>query len=327
MSQRGQAILMVILILGTIMAGVVIFGSKRQSDSGKLIERLDTSQAAQEVLSAAGKRVQTIYANESSCDPDVLDRRLSNMSNLPSNAVTAFGANMSYAVAQPSLAGVAARAGLCSGGVPAGRGCRQFGIPLEGRVYLVTAGLVATGAPDAARAGGDCPRDASIRLSVTIGGNLFYQMFTLINICTYDSCGTTLDDFTGVTGYSSGTFTDPCTGANANILARWHGSIVSPSPSTNVVTLDDIRWARRYLETGGANIGETTFMAGMAGVASGNGACSPANSNNQCVYRHCIPAFDLNRDRTNNEVDLAILESFLRGYLPSLSPNELDPRY
>jgi type II secretory pathway pseudopilin PulG len=330
---KGQATLMVVLMLGVILAAVVLFGAMRQADMAVLIERLDTSQTAQEVLSAAAKRVQNIYANQAGCDPESLDTRLSCLPAISSDPTT-FGAGMSFAVAQPanpadlSLDG---RTNRCSGTnnatvCPAGfanTGCRQFAVPLENRVYVVTVGAVVTGPP--LTAGRDCPRDASIRLSVAVGGNVYFQRFTLINICTLDSCNTTFDDFTGITA-SAATFTltAACSGTNANVPARRYGSIVSTV--NNVINLNDLRWARRYVETGAGGVGETTFMYTTSPISDMNGACAPGTSANQCRFGRCIPAFDLNRDRTNNEADLAIMEVFMRGYLPFLPVNQLDPR-
>lgn len=324
MKQRGQAILLVILILGVIMSAVVMFGSKRQADTGVLIERLDVSQTAQEALSNAARKIQVIYANESGCDPDVLDSRLSTIANLPTNPTTAYGAGMSYAVAQPGIAAAAGKANLCA----TATGCRQFGIPIENRVYVVTAGAVVTGTGQAS--GLDCPRDATIRLSLAAGGNVYFQRFSLTNICTFDSCNATHDSFSGFVAYSvpaeGATFADGCTGANANVPGKWHGSIINPIVASSGTTVQDIRWARRYLETGGGSTGETSYMYFSSAITSGNGSCTEANSDGQCRLRNCIPAFDLNRDRTNNEIDLAILEGFMRGLLPVLSPNAIDPR-
>lgn len=344
MKQRGQAILMVIMILGALMAVVVIFGAKRQSDISKLVDKLDSSQAAQEAMAAAAKKVQYVYANESGCDPDILDSRLSRLAPVP--AATDFGTGMSYAIAQTPMddsaraaASKAAVAALSSdersNHCTAASGCRQIGVPLENRVYIVTVGAVVTPTVDGTSGTHDtCARDATVRLSLAIGGNVFFQRFTLTNICTYKSCvanstvGADLDTFDGITAVStgaSGYFTQSlaCTGGSSGVPARWHGSITSSTDSQ--IVKDDIRWARRYLETGGGGVGETTFMYGTPSTTTSNGACAVAESNSQCVGVPCVPAFDLNRDKTNNEVDLAILENFLRGYLPSLSPNFLDP--
>lgn len=344
MKQRGQAILMVIMILGAIMALVVIFGAKRQSDISKLIDKLDSSQTAQEAMAAAAKKVQYVYANESGCDPDILDARLSRLPPVP--AASDFGTGMSYAVAQVPLddpSRIAASKVLIaalttderSNHCTATSGCRQIGVPLESRVYIVTVGAVVTPTVDGTTGTHDtCARDATVRLSLAIGGNVFFQRFTLTNICTYKSCianssvGSNLDSFDGITAVSTGSagyFTQSlaCTGGSSGIAARWHGSITQATNSQ--IVKDDIRWARRYLETGGGGVGETTFMDGTPSSTTKNGACDVAESNNQCVGVPCVPAFDLNRDKTNNEVDLAILENFLRGYLPSLSPNFLDP--
>lgn len=331
---RGQAILILILVLGMIISFVVIFGAKRQEDLSVLLDKLENGQVAQEIMAGAAKRVQVIYSAESGCDPDVLDQRLSRLSSVDSLA-TSYGAGFSFAVAQPTVtADLNARANRCT----SPSGCRQLAVPLENRVYIATIGRVATEEKETTATCADgtprpqqCPRDATVRISTAIEGTVYFQRFSLINICTYTSCGcvesTNTDNFTGFLAEATGSFvtqTLPCTGLNSNVPARFHGSIVSSTPSD--INADDIRWGRRFLETGGSTVGETTYMYVTSPILStdGNGTCAPLNSAGQCI-KNCIPAFDLNRDRVNNEVDLAILESFMRGLIPSLSPNRLDP--
>jgi len=230
---------------------------------------------------------------------------------------------MSYAVAQPKMLGAGNLPAAANRCTPAnGKGCRQFGVPLENRIYIATAGAVVM---KAGQGGGlDCPRDATVRISMAAGGNVYYQRFSLINICTFDSCASD-DDFTGLPAVAvsgeGATYADAC----GSLPQRWHGSMTSVPPDEANITVDDLRWARRYIETGAAHIGETNFLY-HTGVPTGNGTCTRAASSNQCANRNCVPAFDLNRDRTNNEIDLAILEAFLRGFVPVLSPSKIDPR-
>ena len=308
-SSSGQSLLMTIMLLGVILASVIMWGAKRRADVAKVAERLDTSQTAYEVLSAASKKVQAIYANESSCDPDVLNTRLSRFSSLPS-AVTTLGydASFSYAIAQPAASGTQ-RYNFCSAGY-----CRQFAIPLENRIFVVTVGKVAS---DAKVGTADCPRDATVRLTVAIGGNVYRQRSTLINVCTLTSCaGASFSTATATAGADAGwAATTACT--DAVVPSRYYGAITTPGVLATAIDVDDLRWGRRYLETGGAAIGETTYMVTTA-FTSGNGSCTAAGSASQCKLRNCIPAFDLNRDGANNESDLAIFEYFLRGYLATL---------
>lgn len=315
--ESGQGLLFLVLIMGSIMAFIIIFGAKRQADVSTLVERLETSQAASEALSAAAKRIQHIYANESGCDPDLLEKRLNRMESLPdSPTALGLGTGYTYAIAQPNVSDSKEREGRCN----LGSGCRELAIPIDGRIYVVRAGYIAT--PNYAGAANDCPRDATVRLSVAVKGSLYKMRATLINICTLQSC-TGSDSFNAPTITASSaqgwTATMACTGAFAGTGARYRGSMVSAT--NTVINVDDLRLARRYLETGGGEDGETTYM--YVGAVNGNNACTPATSNNQCVDRPCIPALDLNRDKRNTDVDLAILEYTLRGYMTSLPVTRL----
>lgn len=342
--ERGQGLLLAIMCLGMIMAGVVLFGATKGRHLAQGVQKLDTGQAAYEALAAAGKRVQTIYANESGCDPETLDARLSRLDPLPVSAstlgtglVTGSGTKSSYyVIAQPRATTQEQRENRCSGGT----GCRQIAVQVENSYYIVTVGAVSSD-PDTRT--GDCARDASVRLSVAVNGNVFFQRFTLTNLCTLASCNcTTLACAAADAGFtsksltvSSGITTTACTGGNSNIPARRYGSLVSAT--NTLVTTNDLRWARTYLETGGGAVGDTNFIYSttpvvpvtVGAVTVRNGACFPANSLDaggaqQCLYSPCFPALDLNRDGNNNESDLAIMENYLRGYITSLPVNELD---
>lgn len=315
-NNSGQALLMSILIIGMVMAAIILYGSRRQSDVAILVERLDTSQTAYEVLSAAAKKIQIIYSNESGCDPDVLNNRISRFTNLPTLATSLGYTNVTYAIAQPSRTTAAEKYNFCNNASTTG--CRQLGIPLENRVFVVTVGAVVS---EANPGSGDCPRDATVRLSVTIGGNLYMQRATLINLCTLASCGTGASSFSTATANVSLDTGAATTSACGFLPVRYYGSITSSPPvaSNTTINVNDLRWARRYLETGGAGVGETTYMIPSASITDGsNGSCAPASSASQCNSRNCVPAFDLNRDKTNNDSDLAILEYYLRGFLATL---------
>ncbi|HEY8280684.1 MAG TPA: hypothetical protein VIH99_13730 [Bdellovibrionota bacterium] len=323
--QNGQAMMIAILCLGTIMAGVVMFGSRRQENMSKEIGRNDTTQAAYEALASVARRVQFMYSNESACDPETLDNRLSEIQDLPTN-VTGLFSGMEYAVAQPNVASTTARKNLCSSG--SNKGCRQIAVPLDGKVYVVTVGAVSRDDKPGGRVA-DCPRDASVRLSTTVNKNVYVQNITLTNLCTLKSCtGTGFDSNSLSTGWTlTGTMqTASCTGSNSTVVARNYGGGFTSSSSTTSMKMDDLRWARRYLETGGGDSGEVTYALG--GDVSGNAtvrACTVANSVSQCKFRDCYPALDLNRDGMNNDTDLAILENFMRGYLSALPVNALSP--
>ncbi len=326
--QDGQAMILAIMCIGVIMATIVIYGSKRVEDMSKVVNKLDNSQAAYEALAAAAKRVQYIYANESGCDPETLDARLSALTELPASPAALGGlsfnsGDLAYAIAQPSLASPQ-KENRCTGG----SGCRQFAIPIDTFLYIVTAGSVSR---DSDIRTGDCPRDASVRLSVAVNKNVYFQRVTLTNICSIAACDTDPPTGAGGRGFSgisltlSGAVnTAACTGANSNIPIRKYGGGFTEAVATNLTT-NDLRWARRFLETGGEGVGETNYLYTTDGlIAAGNGSCSEALSASQCQNKNCFPAFDLNRDRTNNDADLAILENFLRGYINSLPVNELN---
>jgi hypothetical protein len=327
---KGQAILFVVLILGVIMAGVVFFGAKRQDDVDTLIQRLDGTQTANEILTSAAKRVQQIYSNESGCDPDVLDTRLSRLARLPTApADLGFGASFQYAAAVPGSLSAAVRQNRCDASAT---GCRQLAFPLENLIHVVTVGAVVTGA----KAGtGDCPRDAIVRLSTSIKGQVYSQRVSLINICSFDSCNSS-DDFSFLTNTGANTFRNAGT-SNAGsawdhndwvaacgaLPATWYGSIVWNSANENwKAGIDDLRWLRRYLETGAGAVGETTYMT-FASTPSGNGACSSNTA--LCVGQACVPGVDFNRDRRVNEDDLAIFEKALRGFVPALPASAILP--
>jgi hypothetical protein len=326
-NHRGQGVLMTVLLLGMVMAFVIMFGAKRQTDVAVLVSRLDASQTAYEVLAAATKRVQSIYANEAGCDPTSLNLRLSRLVALPvaaSISTLNFGASVAYAVAQNNETGAQLsaieRANLCTGLNSPAVGCRQLAINLENLVYVVTVGNVVAG--DNGGVITDCPRDAVFRVSVAINGSVFSQWASLINVCTLTSCGTGVDSYDKVAPATAGiavTVGAPTTTACATLPSRSYGSLTSAATTT--INVDDLRWARRYLETGGGSVGETSYMVGASAAAllvpPTNGACTPAQTV-QCFGRACVPAFDLNRDKTNNEADLAILELYLRGFLMSL---------
>lgn len=307
--QGGQAILLSVLLLGSIMALVVVLGGKRQTDLHRIVLEMNEAQQASEALVAAARIVQRMYSAESGCDPDVLDARLSRLGALPQNA-TSFGlGNLSYAIAQPKGSTKEARENRCVGG----SGCRQIGIPLERHVLIVTVGEIVADDPDPS--GKDCPRDATVQLSVGISGELYYRRVSLVNICTISSCPTTSAySFKGVGGTITSAW--PNTTACGLLPARKYGSIVSEAAKPSYISVEDLRWARRYLDTGGGGTGDTTYANG--GVATQNVACVPASSSGQCYPIPCVPPFDLNRDKTNNEADLAILEYYLRGFIPRL---------
>lgn len=314
--QSGQAVLMSVMLLGIIMATIIVFGAKRLADVSLVTARLDSGQSAAEVLSAAAKRVQAIYANESSCDPRVLNTRLSRLPNLALDPTTlGLGSSVTYITAQPGLTSAsAARFNLCD---TTGLGCRQLAINLGNKIYVVTVGNVITHYVDPGTTPTDSPQDAAFRLSVTIAGSNFSQWSTLENICTLGSRYG--DQFTGttVTVPSSGSITAP---ACSNIPVRHYGAITGGTVATpyTIISVDDLRWARRYLETGAGSVGETSYMVyNTPNPETTNGSCPAATNPTICKGQDCIPALDLNYDLTNNEADLAILEHLLRGYLLS----------
>ena len=327
LQQKGQAVVVTVLLLGAILASITILAAKRNANISKITAKAEAAQLAQEVLSSAAKILQRRYAQDAGCDPATFRTGIAAGSNLPTNPddLGLGPTGMDYVLAQASGATSADRQNRCTSAT----GCRQLAFALRNRVYIVTIGAVLSDSPSRA-IGTACPRDVTVRLSVVIASKLFHRKVTLLNICTTDDCGTNTADnskFIGmgvsVTGGTNVTFlsTQACpANAGNSIASRYYGSITN---STNgIISIDDYRWAKRYLETGGGETGETTFM--QATIAWGNGSCVSTSSNNQCVGRNCIPAFDLNYDQNNSEADLAILEYFLRGYLMSLPVNQLN---
>lgn len=335
-SQAGQGILLALMCIGVLMASFVIFGAKREEDVGTLIQKFDTSQAAFEALSSAAKRVQYMYSVESGCDPATLETRLTKMAALPDLGAVGGADDLgvqvngraSYVIAVPGGTGAAVRQNRCQ----SVEGCRQFAIPVDNQFFVVTAGKVIRDAPAAGRTT-DCPRDLAVRLSTVVAGNAYFQTFSLTNICTYASC--TCTDVSSCPAYdkafmqtistSSLMTSTSCTNnpPTVTIPARKYGSIVNATDGT--ITQNDLRWARRYIETGGGAAGETNFMVYTGTIPSGeNGSCAVATSGGQCKNSGCVPPFDLNRDGTNNDIDLAILENWMRGYVTSLPVNELN---
>ncbi len=310
-NQFGQGTILYVLIIGLVLAMLVYFGIGKLAYFHKETARLSNTQIAQSVLSSTALKVQQIYANESSCDPKVLDSRLSRLPNVTAADATARG--VALAIANPAGGSSNERNNLCSGG---SEGCRQFLMDLESLGYLVTVGQV--GASDDGGVTTECPRDATVRLSVTIAGTVYYRRVTLINTCTYTSCGSFGESFDGVTANAGddNLHATPCD----IIPERPFGSIVQADAETKV-TVDDLRWARRYLSTGGGDVGDTTYMntGGTDLTAGTNGSCTKDTLTPVlCRSRNCIPAFDLNLDRANSEADLSILEYYLRGYIPVL---------
>lgn len=330
-SQVGQGLLMAVLLIGALMATFVFFGAKRGEDTAILVQKLDSSQSAYEALASAAKRIQYMYAVDSGCDPGVLDSRLSAMANLPDLSAVGgsddlgvqVGGKATYVVAVPGGSSVAVRHNRCTSAT----GCRQLAVPIDNMFFIVTAGqLIKDTAPGGRTI--DCPRDASIRLSTVVGGNAFFQKFSFTNICSLASC--TCVDSSTCAAYDKGFLAQSITNNNSSrvttacgyLNARRYGSMVNTTSS--LVTHDDLRWARRYLETGAGALGETNFLYVNAALPAGvNGACTVAGSGGQCKANDCVPAFDLNRDGSNNDADLAILENYLRGYVLSIPVNEL----
>lgn len=340
MGNRGQGVLMTVLLLGVLMATVIIFGAKRQADVAALTGRLDAGQTAAEVLSAATKRVQNIYANEASCDPTSLNSRISNLSKIGTNPnALGFGTSgLAFAVAQAGFTGAGGeRFNICSP-VATGAGCRQIAVNLENYIYVVTVGnVVAMNPTNNDVPGGDCPQDVSVHLSVAIGGSVYNQWSTLINVCTFRSCNhkvtgantdagdpasNTPSSFDGVIATVPGgaLTTSACVTSGAVTIPSHYYGVMTDSANAKIYA-DDVRWARKYLETGGASVGDVSNLFAAAGNIPG--ACVAGTSSGQCVGKDCVPAFDLNMDRTNSETDLGILELYMRGYMLSLPVTNL----
>jgi hypothetical protein len=313
-----------VLCLGVVIATVIVFGFSRSRDSSIRVSNLEKSQAAAEALAGAAKRVQSMYANEAGCDPMSLNKRLSAMSNLPSNpssiGLTFGGRNLVYEYYDLSLKAI------CNTGTT---GCRQMAIPVGNRLWIVTVGAIAADSDSVTSARtGDCPRDVTVTLTTAATGRRSWiQRVTLTNICTLAACDSSVGgrgfDSQGTLTLSGSMSTSACTGTYAGVRSTKYGGGFTESGTTKL-SLDDLRWARRYLETGGEGIGETNFLYLSSGsVGTGNGSCPPASSASQCKDKNCFPALDLNRDYKNNESDLGILEHFMRGYLTTLPVNEL----
>lgn len=303
--QGGQGGLMFVLITGVILAVIVMFGWSKQQVVASVADRVENAMIAQEVTSAAAQRVQKMYAEEAGCDPDVLDRRLSNLPELGASPP----AGLFYAIAAtrkaPALP-VSERYGLCSGGT----GCRQIPADVEGRRYIATIGKVSALAAPVAPVGPNCPRDATVKIRTTIENAVYFRRITLINTCSFKSCsgGPTYASFDAVT--SDVTANTLNTTACASIAARRFGALTQAAHTQ--VDVNDLRFARRYLSTGAGDSGDTTFLLGAVNTAP----CAAGTGG--CLNKSCIPGLDLNRDGANNEADLAILEYYLRGFIPQL---------
>ena len=336
---KGQMILTFLLVLGVSLAGLIMVSFDRQRNLNNKMSQLDASQAAQEVLGSAAKKVQQIYSGEAGCDPTQLDSLLNGLSSIAANATfqTAGGSTIAngLVIAEPKIAsGSASRYNLCTGtGTPA-VGCRQVAIPLDNLIYVVTFGYIAADPLSGSYL--SCPRDATIRMSVTILGSVFRRRATLINTCTTMSsvCATVspvtmaqaLLDWTPIATFHTPTpapivydatvlpKTTAC--ASSSFNQQYHyGSFFDNA----TISADDVRWARRYLETGRGNTGDTSYANFSVAPSSDNGACPYGTlAASQCAGVPCIPHFDLNLDRVNNEADLAILEYYFRGFLPVL---------
>ena len=334
-TQRGQAIIIVVLVLGVILAAIIFFGGSRVKDTADVSSHMLAQQQALEALAAAAKRVQVIYANEAACDPVSLNARLSNLPNLPATAsslgLNYGGQSVDYVIAYPGQSG-STRYNICS---TSGTGCRQMAIPVDRKVFVVTVGAVSS---DSVAVTGDCPRDVSVNLSTTVSAGttgassgdrraVYTQRVTLTNLCTLKACGGGWGfDTPGTITLSGAKSTTACSAPYAHVRATKYGGGITSS-ATNQMAIDDIRWARRFLETGGEGVGDASFFYGLIVTGNENGAClvSPSDySGGQCVSKPCFPNFDLNRDGKNNDEDLGILENFMRGYITTLPVNELN---
>jgi hypothetical protein len=327
--------MIVVLCLGVIMAGIVFFGHDRQGQTAKAAGRVEQGQSAYEALALAAKRVQSMYANEAGCNPESLDTRLSNLPNLPASPTSSTylsnnNVALTYIIANPA-ASSPDKENRCTGA--SGIGCRQMAIPIDTAVFIVTAGLVGRDGSNSRGSGFDCPRDATVFLSTVANSTVYVQRVSLTNICTLQSCAGSGFDTTGNITLSNTTnaTTSACTGSYVGITARHYGAGFTEA-GTTTLSLDDLRWARRYLETGGENGGETAYLYYTGSLPTdsstgriSNGACPVSGtdtSGGQCIDKACFPFFDLNRDGKNNEEDLAILENFMRGYLTTLPVND-----
>lgn len=318
--------MLAVMALGSVIASIIFLGSNRNRDTAKVVVRVERGQSAYEALAEAAKRVQSLYVNEAACDPDSLNTRLSSLPNLPDLTVSPSALNIkfasidvTYAVAQPSITSSPGRENRCTGGTA---GCRQMAIPIDNFAYIVTIGAVSSDTSPRS-AGVDCPRDASVSLSTAVSGSVFVQRVTLTNLCSFKSCTGRGFDTPASISITSSNNTSACTAPYAEIRSTKYGGGFTSS-GTSVLSLNDLKWARRYLETGGSDMGETNFLYTASGTIPGtaNGACPTGNSVSQCLDRACFPALDLNRDKKNNDYDLAILENFMRGYLTTIPVND-----
>lgn len=307
MNCRGQTTIAMVLIFGTFLAFIVLYGWQRNQQLQGFVNTQDSRLVANDVLSAAARKMQQIYSSEASCDPDIFEARVAALPTAPGGGYN----GLSYVIADTST-GLTAdqRVNRCA----AASGCRQIPVDQNGRAYLVTVGLVSSlSRPAPLTANERCSRDATIKLKTTIRQQAFSRQYTLINTCSYTSC--TGGNFSGVTGNQSAAPAGANTTACGLLGARPYGDIVGTDGAPDgVVNEHELRWARRYLETGAYDIGTTTFLA--ATLTTTNGSCAAGTGG--CLGKNCIPYFDLNKDGANNEADLAILEYYLRGYIPEL---------
>lgn len=309
-NQSGQAVLITMGLIGVVLATIVLFGQVKSAQVQKQVNRIENDLIANDLFLIAAKKVQQIYMNEAGCDPDRLNTIINNWSVLPSQYAT----GLDWAIADASESTTARKQGLCSGGT----GCRQMGFELGGRGYIITVAQIDFGS-DASTTGGvfdtsgTCSRDTSVNLVIKIEGTVYNRFVTLINLCSLKSC--TGPSFEGATATASAALTTTaCTNSNGTQIGSRKYGVLLDSTNTNI-TSDDIRWARRYLATGGADQGVTEFLYTTASPTSGNATCDVSGSASQCKTRSCVPGFDLDMDKSNTDADLAILELYVRGYI------------
>lgn len=316
MNHKGQITLMFVMILGVLLAMLVVFGWQRYGTLTKETSYVEDGIKANSVFTQAAKVVQQMYFGEASCDPDVLDQRLSLMENLPS---TTLSTGVTYVIASttPAAGGLTLdeRMNRCSAGDNAG--CRQIGIELDGRGYIVTIGTV-SGLADSSDGGTPdptsvCPRDATFRMSLAIRGRLFVRRATLINLCTLKSCEGA-EFFDSTYGAANQPYKDvsafDSVSACGQLPALNYGDVVGTDTR---LTVDDLRWLRRYVNTGGGSIGSSSFINFTTTVPAGENGVCPA-SDSKCTTKPCVPSVDLDLNETNNDADIAIMEYHLRGY-------------
>lgn len=300
----GQASIGITLIVGIVLALILYYGYSRNAVMQGMVTAQDAKLIANDTLAAAARKMQQLYAIDSGCDPDVFEARVNSLPAAPGGGYNGF----SYVVAD-IRSGLTAdqRVNRCA----TATGCRQIPVDQNNRALIVTVGLISSlDRPGGMPAGERCSRDTTIKLKVAIRGQAFSRRYTLINTCSFTSCAG--GSFAGATGnQATGINTTAC----GVLTARPYGDIVGTAGAPDgVVDEHELRWARKYLESGGFDAGGTTYIG--ATVAAGNGSCSAGTGG--CVARSCVTYFDLNRDGTNNESDLAILEYYLRGYIPEL---------